>query len=80
MLLGRGCAILNRVIKGRSCCRGLKKVRRETPEQDEEDKRGRGSKSFSTGSRKCKGPEQTVGGGGTVVKAWSSWESGSGWV
>lgn len=55
-------------------------MRRETPEQDEDDKRGRGSESFSTGSRECKGPKQTVGGGGNVVKAWSSWESGRGRV
>lgn len=46
------------MIKGRSCCRVLKKVRREAPEEGEKIRLT--GVDFSKGDRKCKGPEKRV--------------------
>lgn len=69
-LLGWGCPILNKVIKGRSFCSVLKKVWRESPE---EDKVGEG-KCFSKGTGSAKVLRKQV-----QRKLANSWVSGSRW-
>lgn len=68
--------LLNRVTKGRSCCRDLEEMRREAPEQartSRESYEGDGERSLSkeTGSAKARGNSR----GAHVTKASSFWES-----